>query len=76
LAYGVIGKVRQTFTTMISTVEALDKAMVDLQIATGNTREEMRKSVSEYNKIAMEMGRTTQEVMTAANDWLRAGFNT
>ena len=61
---------------MISTVESLDKAMVDLQIATGNTRKEMSKSVSEYNKIAMEMGRTTQEVMTAANDWLRAGFNT
>ena len=76
IAYGVIGKVKQTFTTMISTVESLDKAMVDLQIATGNTRDEMSKSVSEYNKIAMEMGRTTQEVMQAANDWLRAGFDT
>lgn len=76
LVYGVIGKIQQTFQTLMTTVKTLDKAMVDLQIATNTTRDELQKATKDYNGIAREMGRTTQEVMSAANDWLRAGYQT
>lgn len=35
----------------------------------------MKESLKIYNKMATEMGKTTQEVANAANDWLRAGYN-
>lgn len=76
IVYGIIGKIRSTFSTLIQTVQSLDKAMVDLQIATNTTRSELQEATKDYNSIATEMGRTTQEVMTAANDWLRAGYKT
>ena len=76
IVYGVIGKIQSTFSTLIQTVQSLDKVMVDLQIATNTTRSELQEATKDYNSIATEMGRTTQEVMTAANDWLRAGYKT
>lgn len=76
IVYGTIGKIQSTFSTLIQTVQSLDKAMVDLQIATNTTRSELQEATKDYNSIATEMGRTTQEVMTAANDWLRAGYKT
>lgn len=76
IVYGVIGKIQSTFTTLIQTVQSLDSSMVDLQIATNTTRSELQESTKDYNSMATEMGRTTQEVMSAANDWLRAGYQT
>lgn len=35
----------------------------------------MKDSMKIYNQMAKEMGKTTQEVAAAANDWLRAGYN-
>jgi TP901 family phage tail tape measure protein len=35
----------------------------------------MKDSMKIYNQMAKEMGKTTQEVANAANDWLRAGYN-
>jgi|GEM_PF-6846817 len=49
--------------------------MVDLQIASGYTRKELKGMMSEFNDLAMEIGKTTQEVAEAANDWLRAGYS-
>ena len=71
----VIGAVMQQFQKFIQSVKDLDSAMVNLQIVTGKSRDELKDSVSGYSEIADEMGRTTTEVMSAANDWLRAGYN-
>lgn len=75
VVYKVIGGVQQTLATLINTIKELDKAMVNLQIASGYTREEMKSALTDYNSIAIEMGRSTQEVLSAANDWLRAGYD-
>lgn len=75
VVYKVIGGVQQTLVTLINTIKELDKAMVNLQIASGYTREEMKSALTDYNSIAIEMGRSTQEVLSAANDWLRAGYD-
>ena len=75
LIYKLIGGVQQTLTNLTTTIKELDKAMVDLQIASGYTRQEMKAAMKGYNEIAVDTGRTTEEVLTAANDWLRAGFD-
>lgn len=74
LAYQAIGKIRSSINQLIQTTVQLDAALVDIQIATGNTREETRQLMLTYTGLAKEMGRTTQEVTQASNDWLRAGY--
>lgn len=74
LAYSAVGKIRQIFQTLISTTKQLDQALVNIQIATGNTRVETREMLKQYSALATELGRTTQEVAAASNDWLRAGY--
>lgn len=75
IVYAMIGKVKQAFSTLIQTVQSLNKSYVDLRIASGQTDSQMKDSLKVYNQMAKEMGKTTQEVANAANDWLRAGYN-
>ena len=75
LVYGAIGKVKQIFASFTQTIASLNKAYVDLRIASGQTDSQMKDSLKIYNQMAKEMGKTTQEVANAANDWLRAGYN-
>ena len=74
LAYQAIGRVRSSIRQVISTTQELDKKLVDLQIATGGTREETTKLLKSYVDLGKELGRTTTEVAAASNDWLRAGY--
>ena len=74
LAYQAIGRIRSSINQLIQTTVQLDAALVDIQIATGNTREETRQLMITYTSLAKEMGRTTTEVTQASNDWLRAGY--
>lgn len=75
LAYTALGKVRQATQAVLTTIKQLDKAMVDLQIASGKSRSEIMNMMEGFNQLAKDLGRTTQEVAVAANDWLRAGYN-
>ena len=59
---------------VITATKELDAALVDIQIATGQTRQQTRELLVEYADLADELGRTTQSVATASNDWLRAGY--
>ena len=56
-------------------VVSLDKAVTNLQIATGGTREETEKLIKTYSKLAKELGATTTEVADAADTWLRQGYS-
>lgn len=69
-----INKMVQAFKQAIRYAAELDKKLVDLQIATGNTKTETYAMLKEYNQLAKEMGRSTTSVADAANDWLRAGY--
>lgn len=71
----IIGSVMQTFQKFIQTVKELDQALVNLEIVTTKSRNELQESIEGYMDIAHNMGRTTTEVMSAANDWLRAGYD-
>ncbi len=79
LGYGIIASaammarraVREVYTNVVE----LDKAVVDLQIATGKNREETKELVDTYSDLGRELGATTKEVANAADTWLRQGYN-
>ena len=73
-AYQVIGYMRQMFSTTIQTTKDLDSAMVNLQIASGETYDSIYEMTKGFNELGKEMGRSTRDVATAADDWLRAGY--
>lgn len=68
-------KIAQYIKEIYTNVVNLDKALVNLQIASGKTREETRELLKEYSKLAKQLGATTSEVADAADTWLRQGYS-
>ena len=62
------------FSTTIQTTKDLDSAMVSLQIASGETYDSIYEMTKGFNELGKEIGRSTRDVATAADDWLRAGY--
>ena len=56
-------------------VVKIDEAMVNLQIASGKTREEVKPLIKEYAALAKQLGATTIEVAEGADTWLRQGYS-
>ena len=79
LGYGIMASAammaRRAVREVYSNVVELDKAVVDLQIATGKNREETKELVDTYSDLGRELGATTKEVANAADTWLRQGYN-
>lgn len=67
-------QIQKVFNDFISATERLDQKMVDLQIASGYTKNNIHDMMLEFNGLAKEIGKTTEEIAEAANDWLRAGY--
>lgn len=61
--------------TLVQNVIELDSAMVDLQIASGMTKNEVRNLINEYHELGQELGATTIEVAKSADTWLRQGYS-
>ena len=59
----------------ISDVIAIDTALVDLQKTTDANEAQLRKFYYTANDTAKALGSTTQEVIQAAADWSRLGYN-
>lgn len=58
---------------VVTNVRELDKALVDLQMATGGTKPQIQQLLNTYTDLGKEIGATTTEVAASANDWLRQG---
>ena len=58
---------------VISSVTELNKAFVDLKMATNASDTDVAKLMSSYNALGKRIGATTVEVANAANEWLRQG---
>lgn len=71
----VLNEIRKASKNASQTIEDVDKAITDLSIASGMTREATAGLVKDYNKFAQDLKSTTTEVTSAADDWLRAGKN-
>ena len=74
LAYVAIGYIKNSLQQVWQYTKDLDAAMVDLQIAAGMGYSDVKNMMYEFNNLAKEVGKSTQEVAVAANDWLRAGY--
>lgn len=66
--------VQRVVQSFLQETQQLDSAMVDLQIASGETRSSIKSMMTDFNKMAISMGKATTEIAQAANDWLRAGY--
>ena len=74
MAYEVIGYIRQTVNTLLTSTSQLNANMVSLQIASGETYESVYQMTKGFNDLGKEIGRSTQDISQAADDWLRAGY--
>lgn len=63
----------QTFKQMVGTARNIDDALFNLQVATGQTREETKGLIDTYNQMAKELGSTTTQISEGADAWLRQG---
>lgn len=57
----------------IETVKSLDDAMLDLQMATGESKSNVQNMMQGYNELGQELGALTTEVSSSADTWLRQG---
>ena len=74
-AYKALYAVMNGFKETINIVKELDKSLVDLQIATGKTRQEASQMLDTYNQMAQTLGATTKQVADSATTWLRQGYS-
>ena len=73
-AYMIIGKVKSAISEVVSEAGKLNKAMTNIQIVTGDNETSARSLMKSYAGLASQLSATTEEVATAANDWLRQGM--
>lgn len=59
----------------IGTVKALDTALVDLNKTTTMTASELENFYYDSNKVAKQMGVTTEEIINQASAWSRLGYS-
>lgn len=76
LAGIITTKIAQYIRQIYTNVVELDKALVNLQIASGKSRSETRALIKEYAVLARQLGATTVQVAEAADTWLRQGYST
>lgn len=74
LAGIITAKIAQYIGEIYNNVVKLDQSLVNLQIATGKTRDETRKLIKDYADLAKQLGATTAEVAESADTWLRQGY--
>lgn len=75
ISTALIGLATSALKKVYTNVVQLDKAVTDLQIATGYTREETQELVKSYALLAQQMGSTISDVSAAADTWLRQGYS-
>lgn len=65
--------IRTAANNAIESIKDLNGAIVDLQMATGQSYNQVSKLVGDYNEMAKSLGATTTQVTEAADSWLRQG---
>ena len=75
LAYSILGKLKKGLSDVTQSAQQLDKAMVNLRVVTGASYEEAKTMVHGYAQLGHDLAATTLEVSTAAQEWLRQGYD-
>ena len=71
----LVMKAIQSIKSGLSTVKALDTALVDLKKTTTMTNSELEDFYYDSNKVAKQMGVTTEEILKQAAAWSRLGYS-
>ena len=71
----IVMKIIQSIKGGISSVKALDPALVDLKKTTTMTSSEWEQFYYDANKVAKQMGVTTEEIINQASAFSRLGYN-
>lgn len=71
----LVMKAIQSIKNGISNVKALDTALVDLKKTTTMTNSELEDFYYSSNKVAKQMGVTTEEIINQAAAWSRLGYS-
>lgn len=73
MRFGMVSRVLQTvrrdIQKVVQAAKELNKAMTNLRIVTGKTADEAKEMINGYAKLANQIGATTTEVATSANEW-------
>lgn len=70
----LVMKAIQSIKGGLGTVKALDTALVDLKKTTTMTNNELEDFYYSSNKVAKQMGVTTEEIINQASAWSRLGY--
>lgn len=73
--YRVLNKLSQSLQKVVNLAKELDNATFNIQVVTGQSREETSSLITEYRKLGDQLGATTIQIANAANEWLRQGYN-
>lgn len=69
----VFQAIKQGAQEAVKAIKEIDDAIVDLQIASGESYENVRQMVTGWNSMAKSLGSSTVEVLKASDTWLRQG---
>lgn len=69
-----IAEIQKGLRDVITSVEDLDKCVVNLSMVTGKNRGQTKELLTTYSEMAKTLGATTTDVASAADDWLRQGY--
>lgn len=69
----VFQMIKQGAQEAVQAIKEIDDAIVDLQIASGESYENVRQMVTGWNSMAKSLGSSTVEVLKASDTWLRQG---
>lgn len=72
----LVTKARMYIRKLFTTVYELDTALIDLRKTFKGTNEELEDFYFEANKLAKQMGVTTQEIIQQGSAWSRLGYST
>lgn len=75
LAAAITALITKYAREVYKAVVEIDKAVVNLQIATGKSREEVQALIKDYAKLAKQLGATVTDVAEGADTWLRQGYS-
>lgn len=67
--------VTRTAHQVLDNVKAMDDALTDLRIVTGDTKEETKELLKTYNDMAQQLGTTTTAISESAVEWQRQGYS-
>jgi len=70
----MLQELQQGIRQVYENVKIYDKAVVNLQVASGKTREEVNSLMETYTDMAKTLGTTVAEMSGSAESWLRQGY--